>query len=193
MRGKLIAATALLVLCAAGCGDGPSRRQVLKEIESRLTARDIVYQKLVLPETTALAEDRRFLEALESAGYIEIGNCQEGVSKQGRAWIRCPVSLTEKGARDLEPYRAGPRLFNFPMSHPDYEITRKYVREVRTFVSYAHTAVPTPLREELRQHGYHRLPTCGRGMVVFRRDGDEEAWVYARLRNRTTHACRPNT
>jgi hypothetical protein len=193
MRGKRFGAIALLVLCAAGCRGGPSRRQALEEIESRLSARDIVYQKLTLPETTALADDRQFLEALESAGHIEIGTCHEGVSKQGREWVRCPVRLTEKGARDLEPYRIGPRVFNFPMSHPEYKITKRRVREDRALVGYAHTAVPSPLREDLRQHGYHRLPTCGHGIVVFKRDEDEEEWVYVRLRKRMTHNCRPSS
>lgn len=188
MRNTLVGGFAILVLWAVGCGGGPPRTEALEAIESRAEPRDTVYEKLTFPSTTTLGWNKSFLEALESAGFVSVGDCEEGTTENREGWVRCDVSLTEKGTRDLEQYRLGSSYIRILISHPEYAVTGTRREEDLAFVDYSHTAVPSPIREELGKHGYSRSLTCGDGTAVFAlQDGE---WRFQRLQKQRKRACK---
>jgi hypothetical protein len=188
MRKTVLGCTAMLVLCAVGCGGGPPQAEALEAIRSRAEARDTVYEKLTLPSTTTLGRNKSFIDALESAGFITVGDCTEGPAAQSEGWVRCDVSLTEKGAHDLEPYRLGEQYIRIPISHPEYTITRMRRDDDHLFFDYAHTAIPSPIREELGKHGYNRSLSCGEGTASYVLRDNE--WRFEGLQKQRIIACK---
>jgi len=188
MRSTLLGGTAILLLCAAGCSGGPPRAESLEAIRSRAEARDTVYEKLTLPSTATVGWNKSFLEALEAAGLISIGECEEGATENNEGWIRCDVSLTEKGTRDLARYRLGDTYFRIPISRPEYKITGMRLEENYAFVLYSHTAIPSEMRQELGKHGYSRSLTCGFGTAIF--VPEDEGWQFVRFHKQKKRACK---
>lgn len=188
MRSTLLGSVVILSLCVAGCGGGPPRAQSLEAIKSRAEARDTVYEKLTLPSTATVGWNKSFLEALESAGLINIGDCEEGATENNEGWIRCDVSLTEKGTHDLAPYRLGDTYFRIPISRPEYKITGTRLEEDYAFVLYSHTAIPSEIRQELGKHGYSRSLTCGFGTAIF--VPEDEGWQFVRFQKQKKRACK---
>lgn len=188
MRNTLFGGIAILVLCAVGCGGGPPQAEALEAIKSRAESRDTIYEKLTFPSTTTLGWNKSFIEALASAGFVSVGDCEEGTTENHEGWVRCEVSLTEKGTRDLEQYRLGDSYIRIPISHPEYTVTKTRREEDLAFVDYSHTAVASPIREELGKHGYGRSLTCGYGTAVFALQDEE--WRFERLQKQKIRACK---
>jgi hypothetical protein len=187
MRASLLVVATVLLLCLAGCGGGPREAEVEALLAERAGASDTVTETLILPVTVAQPSKRGLLDALESAGYVVLGECTQGVSSSGKEWIRCPVELTEKGTRELTPYRLGAQI-RIPISEPRYRITGKKRKGERLFFAYAREAVPSRIREDLGVHGYDGPLICGSGFVVYSpRDGE---WAFSGLQGRLKRPCR---
>jgi hypothetical protein len=187
MRSSLLFVATILVLCLAGCGGGPPQSEAEAILVERAALTDTVVETLIVPVTVTDPRKKDFLDALDSAGYITLGECTQGTSVSGKNWIRCSVELTEKGTRDLTPYKLGTQI-KIPISAPRYTITKKRREGEKIFFEYAHTAVPSSVREDLENHGLAGPLVCGAGFVVYTLEDD--GWRFSTLQGRRELPCR---